>query len=85
MIAIPLLFETGAEAEFDRIICVACTAAAQRGRLQERGWPPEQIHGRIAAQWPIEQKVARSHFVIWTEGSLESHRRQAEEVFKKVA
>src|ERR1041385_539361 len=32
-VVIPLLFETGAEPEFDAIICVACSAATQRRRL----------------------------------------------------
>jgi dephospho-CoA kinase len=78
IVVIPLLFETAAESHFDKIICVACSPAGQHERLRARGWTPEQIHGRIAAQWPAEQKVARSHFVIWTEGALEIHRRQIE-------
>jgi dephospho-CoA kinase len=84
VVAIPLLFETGAENDFDKIICVACSPAGQRERLRGRGWPADQIEGRIASQLPAEQKIARSHYVIWTEGSLASHRRQAGEVFKKL-
>jgi dephospho-CoA kinase len=84
MVAIPLLFETGAENDFDKIICVACSPAGQRERLRGRGWPADQIEGRIASQLPAEQKIARSHYIIWTEGALASHRRQAGEVFKKL-
>jgi dephospho-CoA kinase len=84
MVVIPLLFETGAETAFDKIICVACSPAGQRERLQARGWSAEQIQGRIAAQSPIEEKIARSHYVVWTDGSLESHRRQAVEIFGKL-
>ena len=84
MVVIPLLFETGAESAFDRIICVACTPAAQRERLQARGWPPDQIQGRIAAQWPVAQKIARAHFVLWTEGLLASHRLQAGRIFERL-
>jgi dephospho-CoA kinase len=84
LVAIPLLFETGAENEFEKIICVACAPAAQRERLLARGWAASQIHGRIAAQLPVEQKIARSHFLIWTAGSLEIHRRQAMEVFHRI-
>lgn len=84
MVVIPLLFETAAESNFDRIVCVACTAAAQRERLRARGWPADQIQGRIAAQCPVEQKIARAHFVVWTEGSLANHRRQAAEVFERL-
>lgn len=84
LVAIPLLFETGAEAEFDTLICTACSAASQAERLHARGWSPDEVRGRIAAQWPADQKIARSHFVIWTDGSLESHRRQAEAVFRRL-
>jgi dephospho-CoA kinase len=70
-VVIPLLFETGAENEFDATICVACSAATQHKRLLERGWNAEQIAQRIAAQWPIEKKIAKSTFVVWNEGSLE--------------
>ena len=76
VVVIPLLFETDAEKHFDKILCVACSPAAQQARLRERGWPPEQILQRIAAQLPVEQKIARSHHVLWTEGTLEVHRRQ---------
>ena len=84
LVVIPLLFETAAENNFDKIICVACSPAGQRERLLARGWPVDQIRGRIAAQLPTESKMARSHFVLWTEGALASHRRQADEIFRKV-
>ncbi|MCX6895640.1 MAG: dephospho-CoA kinase [Verrucomicrobia bacterium] len=68
VVVIPLLFETGAESNFDKIICVACSAATQRERLLARGWTAEQISQRIAAQWPVEKKMALAHHVVWTEG-----------------
>jgi dephospho-CoA kinase len=68
LVVIPLLFETQAEAHFQKIICVACSPVAQRERLATRGWSPAQIDRRISAQWPVAQKMARSHFVVWTEG-----------------
>lgn len=76
VVVIPLLFETKAEHEFDTIICVACTAATQRERLQTRGWTPEQVEQRIAAQLPVAEKMARSHHVIWTEGGMDVHAQQ---------
>ena len=80
VVVIPLLFETKAESRFDKTVCVACLAAHQRKRLLERGWTPEQIEQRIAAQWPIEQKIARADFVVWTDGSLETHAQQIERI-----
>ena len=82
VVVIPLLFETRAEPHFDKIICVACSGAAQRERLLARGWTPEQIRQRIAAQMPVEQKIARADFVVWTDGAPEAHARQVERIFK---
>jgi dephospho-CoA kinase len=85
MVVIPLLYETGAEMGFDHIICVACSPVEQRARLAARGWPVEQVQGRIAAQFPIEQKIARAQFVIWTEGSVDQHQRQVEAILGRLA
>lgn len=85
LVVIPLLFETQAENQFDKIICVASTPVAQRERLCQRGWSPTQIHQRIAAQLPVERKIARSHYVIWTEGSLAVHALQVERMLAQLA
>jgi len=82
VVVIPLLFETGAEACFDRIICTACTPAAQQERLRNRGWSPQQAGQRIAAQMPADEKIARSHFVVWTDGTIEAHRRQVTRILE---
>jgi dephospho-CoA kinase len=82
-VVIPLLFETRAESQFDKIICVACSAVNQQKRLLERGWTSEQINQRIAAQMPIDQKIARADFVVWTEGDLDSHALQIERMLSK--
>lgn len=84
LVVIPLLFETGAENQFDDIICVACTAAAQRERLAARGWPPDQVRQRLAAQLPVEEKIARARFVLWTEGTLETHAEQVSRVWPRL-
>jgi len=84
VVVIPLLFETRAEPSFAKIICVACSAPAQRERLLARGWTPDQIRQRLAAQWPVEQKIARSDFVIWTDGALDVHAQQLEQVLQNL-
>jgi dephospho-CoA kinase len=84
VVVIPLLFETHAESQFDKIICVACSAANQHKRLFERGWTPDQIQQRIAAQMPVGQKIARSDFVVWTDGDLDSHAQQLERILSRL-
>jgi dephospho-CoA kinase len=69
-VVIPLLFEVRAESEMDVVICAACSAATQRGRLLARGWTGEQTAQRIEAQWPVEKKLARANYVVWTEGEV---------------
>jgi dephospho-CoA kinase len=80
VVVIPLLFETRAETTFDRVLCVACSAATQRERLRARGWTDEQLQQRIAAQMPIEEKLLRSHYVIWTEGGMDVHGQQLDRI-----
>ena len=69
---IPLLFETGQEYDFDRVIVAACEPGEQLRRLMVRdGLSAEDARKRLAAQWPIEEKVARAHFVVRTDGTHE--------------
>lgn len=84
LVVIPLLFETQAEVSFEKIICVASSSVSQQQRLLQRNWSIEQIQQRIAAQLPVEQKIARANHVVWTEGSLSAHESQAARVFEKL-
>jgi dephospho-CoA kinase len=81
IVVIPLLFETSAEKNFDEIVCVACSAETQRQRLLQRGWTSRQTEQRIAAQWPIEKKIAAANFVVWTEGGLDVSEEQLKRIF----
>ena len=71
VVMIPLLFETNCQQEFDATICVACSNSTQFRRLRDRGWSPEEIQQRIAAQMATEEKMSRADYVVWTEVSLE--------------
>jgi dephospho-CoA kinase len=84
VVVIPLLFETGAQERFDRILCTACSATTQRKRLAARGWDERQVRQRIAAQISAEEKMARSHFVIWTEAGLDVHEAQLDRVIARL-
>jgi len=82
VVVIPLLFETGAEGGFDAAVCVACSTRTQHSRLQARGWSDVEIERRSAAQLNVAEKIARSRFVIWSEGSLASHAAQLERILQ---
>ena len=83
VVVIPLLFETQAESHFDKVVCVACSVASQHERLLKRGWNPDQIRQRLAAQWSVETKISRADFVVWTEGLMSVHCQQWVKILKK--
>lgn len=73
---VPLLYETGRAADFDRVIVVACQEPVQRARLAARGLAEADAQARLAAQWPTAEKVRRADEVIWTDGTFEDTDRQ---------
>jgi len=67
---IPLLFETGWDAEYDTICCVRSARQTQVARMTaRRGYTREEAEARLAAQMPVEEKAARSHYVIDNDGT----------------
>jgi dephospho-CoA kinase len=84
VVMVPLLYEVNLAREFDRVICVACTAATQATRLAPRGWTAEQIRLRNAAQWPVEKKMAQADFVLWSEGVVEVLAAQIDRLLERI-
>jgi dephospho-CoA kinase len=80
VVDVPLLYETGAEKDFDRVIVTACSPETQLARLVERGLTEGEARQRLAAQWPTEKKVERADFVIRTDGTFEDTNRQIDEI-----
>ncbi len=67
---IPLLYETGRDADFDLVIVAAADPDTQVRRVMARdGLSEAAARARLAAQWPIEEKVRRADFVIRTDGA----------------
>jgi dephospho-CoA kinase len=76
---IPLLFETGREGDFDVVVVAACSREEQIRRVIARdGASQADAEARIAAQWPIERKVAAADHVIWTTGTPAETDKQVE-------
>jgi dephospho-CoA kinase len=80
LVDIPLLFETGASSEFDLIVTVASSPEIQTRRAMSRGLTLAQVGQIVASQWGNAQKIAKSDFVIWNDGSLRMLQAQAEEL-----
>jgi len=78
LVDIPLLFETGAEAECDAVVVVACSPETQRERIvSQRGLSPEMAEKMIASQTSLASKAARADYVIWNDAPLASLDEQA--------
>jgi dephospho-CoA kinase len=82
---IPLLYETGRQRQFDSVVVVACSPATQLARLMTRdGLTEEEARRRIAAQLPIDAKVALADHVIRTDGSHEETNAQVAALVAKL-
>jgi dephospho-CoA kinase len=74
---IPLLFETGGEKEFDKVVVVTAPPEVQRARvLQRTGMSHAKLASILARQMPDEEKRARADFVVDTGTDLSTTERQ---------
>ncbi len=75
---IPLLFEVHWEADYDIILCVVSSRENQIERMTTtRGYTREEAEARLAAQMSVEEKAARSQYVIRNDGSPEQLKDEA--------
>ena len=77
---VPILFEVHWEENFDIICCIASPREVQIARMIEtRGYSREEAEARLNAQMDVDEKAARSHYVIRNTGSAEELRERAAE------
>lgn len=83
-VVIPLLYEKGYASHFKVTMALGCTAKTQRQRLHQRPWSDRVIDQRLAAQWPMSEKLQRADYCLWSEGQREVLHQQIEAVLKSV-
>jgi dephospho-CoA kinase len=75
IVVVPLLFETGGEANVDLVIVVSATDSIQRARaLARTGMTEAKLEAILSRQMSDAEKRRRAHFIVDTRGRLESTR-----------
>lgn len=82
---VPLLFEVGAGNLVDQVWVVTAPRPVRLERLRQRDpdLSREELERRMAAQMPLEEKVARADVVIDNGGDLATTRRQVEAAWRR--
>jgi len=81
---IPLLYETGHAADFDKVIVTACGDDVQLKRLMARGLSDTRARQVVAAQKPTAEKAALADFVIRTDGEKAATDEQVRQVLNAI-
>ena len=84
-VAVPLLFETHQENDFDKIIFVSADEDIRLKRLMERNnYSEKYAKIRIAAQDSELTKISKSDYVIYNNSDLISLRKQVADILTKI-
>lgn len=81
---VPLLYETGWAAAWDRVICVGAPVALQRQRLCAKGFTAKEANDRLASQWPVEDKMKFADYVVFNAGTRMCAQRQTVQVMQQI-
>jgi dephospho-CoA kinase len=83
---IPLLFETGGEAEVDAVALVTAPEPVQRARVLARaGMTEEKFQAILGKQMPDSEKRRRAHFLIGTGFGFAHAERRVRAILRAIA
>lgn len=86
VVDIPLLYETGAEKEVDKIVVVSAAPEVQRERVMARpGMTEEKFRAILARQLPDSEKRKRADFVVHTDRGMEAAREDVRAIVAALA
>lgn len=82
---IPLLFETGREADFAGVLLVAAPTELRKQRVMDRsGLSEAEFAARDASQMPQADKIRRATWVIWNDADRPTLRERVDAWYRKV-
>ncbi len=85
VVDIPLLYETGAEAETDAVLLVTAPETVQKERIAARpGMTPEKLAAIMAKQMPDQEKRRRADFIIDTSTGHADAERQVRDLLRRI-
>lgn len=81
-----LIYETGLEKIFDKVVVVQAALEKRLERIRARdGLTDDEIRHRIRSQMPLEEKVRRADIAIANDGSLHALAHETEKIFHRLA
>ncbi len=83
-VMIPLLFEVGWEDLCDTTICVASSEEKMVERIICRGFSEAESQARIRSQMAVNEKISKSDYVIWNDGTFADLRGTADEIVNRI-
>lgn len=84
-VEVPLLFESGAEGMFDKVITVVCPKEVKIERLKKRsGLTKEQAERIMQTQFSDEERTQKSDFVIVNDKGFDELEKQVEKIAETI-
>lgn len=84
-VEVPLLYESGMQDIFDKILVVSAELDKQMSRLKKAGLSEKDAMSRISAQMPLEKKCILADIVVENNGSIIALKEKIEEILNKLA
>ena len=85
-VSIPLLFETGFDKLYDKILLVQCNDDIRLEHLMKRNnFTKEQALARMNSQMPQEDKIVKSDYVIYNNSNLDELKKQVTKFIDELA
>lgn len=85
-VSIPLLFETGFDKLFDKVLFVQCNDDIRLEHLMKRNnFTKEQALARMNSQMPQEDKIVKSDYVIYNNSNLDELKKQVTKFIDELA